>query len=146
MDEGYDSATTHAAFEERDCHPVIHMRRRTVKRGEHLPPRCEHGEWRFGGAENDRKAAKWFCPTAECCPPMIRRKASRLHPLIPYGSARWKKHFATRGAVERVYGRLKEWYGLTPVRVRGLERVSLHADLCVFARLTEALVLARAAP
>jgi hypothetical protein len=35
---------------------------------------------------------------------------------------------------------------LTPLRVRGLERVALHADLCILATLASALARARAVP
>jgi hypothetical protein len=34
-------------------------------------------------------------------------KASRLHTLIPRGTARWNKLYRQRGAVERDNGRLK---------------------------------------
>lgn len=37
-------------------------------------------------------------------------------------------------------------YGLAPLRVRGLQRVALHADLCMLARLSLALSRARAVP
>jgi len=33
-----------------------------------------------------------------------------------------------------------------PLRVRGVEKVALHADLCILARLSVALAQARAAP
>jgi hypothetical protein len=48
-------------------------------------------------------------------------------------------------AVERAFGDLKHNYGLAPLRVRGLERVALHADL-VIGRLGQALSRARALP
>jgi hypothetical protein len=51
-----------------------------------------------------------------------------------------------RAAVEREFGRLKHDYGLSPLRVRGLERVALHADLVMLARLSQALAQARAVP
>jgi hypothetical protein len=41
---------------------------------------------------------------------------------------------------------LKHDYGLSPLRVRGLERVRLHADLTILARLASALNQARAVP
>ena len=47
---------------------------------------------------------------------------------------------------EREFGRLKNEYGLTPLRVRGRERVTLHADLTMLARLSLALARARAVP
>lgn len=52
----------------------------------------------------------------------------RFFPRIP----RWQRFrdlYRGRAAVEREFGRLKHDYGLAPLRVRGLERVALHADL-----------------
>jgi len=40
----------------------------------------------------------------------------------------------------------KNEYGLTPLRVRGRERVALHADLTMLARLSLALARPRAVP
>jgi len=48
--------------------------------------------------------------------------------------------------VAREFGRLKNEYGLAPVRVRGLEKVALHANLVMLARLSQALARARAVP
>jgi hypothetical protein len=39
---------------------------------------------------------------------------------------------------------LKHGYGLAPLRVRGLAKVRLHADLVMLARLSQALARARA--
>ena len=65
---------------------------------------------------------------------------------LGYGSDEWKRLYRGRAAVEREFGRLKNEYGLTPLRTRGLQRVRLHADLVVIARLGRALVRARAVP
>jgi len=82
------------------------------------------------------------------CIPIVALRKGRPIPLdpIPYGSKEWKRLYRGRGAVEREFGRLKHEYGLTPLRARGLERVSLHADLVMLARLTQALSRARAVP
>jgi hypothetical protein len=53
---------------------------------------------------------------------------------------------AGRAAVEREFGRLKNEWALLPLRVRGLDRVALHADLTILAKLSCALARARAAP
>jgi len=42
--------------------------------------------------------------------------------------------------VERAFADLKTHYGLAPLRVRGLAKVQLHADLTVLARLAQALI------
>jgi hypothetical protein len=44
-----------------------------------------------------------------------------------------------RGAVERENGRLKNEWALLPLRVRRLERMRLHAELTMLARLASAL-------
>ena len=112
----------------------------------HLPPTCEHGTWTFAGADFKRKQTKWRCPTGECAPASTWVKADRLHSLIPRETKRWGDLYRGRGAVEREFGRLKHQYGLTPLRVRGLARVQLHADLTMLARLSQALARAQAVP
>jgi hypothetical protein len=106
---------------------------------------CDHGEWTFAGSDAKRQAAKWRCPSGECQPASRWVTASRLHTLIPRGTDRWKKLYRQRGAVERENGRLKHEWALLPLRVRRLERVQLHADLTILARLACALAKARAA-
>jgi hypothetical protein len=69
----------------------------------------------------------------------------RLIPLIPRHTQRFRDLYAGRSAIEREFGRLKHNYGLTPIRVRGIQRVRLHADLTMLARLGQALVRVREA-
>jgi hypothetical protein len=73
-----------------------------------------------------------------------RRSAERRYPLIPRETRRFRDLYAGRSAVERAFGTLKNEYGLAPLRTRGIERVRLHADLTMLARLS--LALARARP
>ena len=92
------------------------------------------------------------------CAPVVPMKAERAkqprlfprdlrdRPRIPRNSQRFKDLYRRRAAVEREFGRLKHDYGLAPLRVRGLERVSLHADLVMLARLAQAIGRARALP
>lgn len=82
------------------------------------------------------------------CVPIVSLRKERPIPLlpIPYGSVEWKRLYRGRAAIERENGRLKDEYGLAPLRVRGLGRVQLHADLTILARLSQALVRARAIP
>jgi transposase len=100
----------------------------------------------FAGADYKRKATKWRCPTRECQPKSTWIKADRLHPLIPRETERSRKLYRSRGAVEREFGRLKNEWALAPLRVRGLERVRLHANLTILAKLACALNNARAMP
>jgi len=61
-----------------------------VKRGKDQPPTCEHGAWRFAGADYKRHATKWRCPTDERTPASRWIKAGRLHPLIPRETPRFR--------------------------------------------------------
>ncbi|MEX1141556.1 MAG: transposase [Thermoleophilaceae bacterium] len=145
MDRAYDITRVYGECADRDCLPIIPLRQTgAVKRGDHLPPVCEHGPWRFAGSDYNRGAAKWRCPTGECKPASTWIKADRLHPLIPRESLRWKGLYRKRASVEREFGRLKHDWSLLPLRVRGLERVRLHADLTVLAKLSCTLERARA--
>jgi hypothetical protein len=147
MDKGYDIERIHTECMERDCLPLIPLKQTPdVKRGEHRPPECEHGAWTFAGADRKRGATKWRCPTGECKPASTWVVADRLHPLIPRETKRFKAGYRKRAAVEREFGRLKDQWGLRPLRVRGLERVRLHADLTVLTKLACALSRARCHP
>jgi IS5 family transposase len=147
MDRGYDIERVYRECAERGVAPIIPIRETpAVKRGDHKPPTCEHGEWRFAGADYQRQASKWRWPTGECQPASTWVTASRLHPLIPRETPRFKKLYHQRGAVEREFGRLKNEWALAPLRVRGLDRVRLHADLTILAKLSCALARARAVP
>jgi hypothetical protein len=140
MDKGYDTAPAYEACAERGINAVIPLRQTTaVKRGDHKPPCCEHGEWRFAGADRTRNATKWRCPTGECKPASVWVKADRLHPLIPRETLRWKALYRRRASVERQFGRLKNEWALAPLRVRRIERVRLHANLTILAQLSSAL-------
>jgi hypothetical protein len=101
-----------------------------------------------GGSQvpTSNKASKWRCPTGECKPASAWIGVDRLHPLIPHESPRWWKFYKGRGAVEREFGRLKNEWALLPLRVRGLDRVRLHADLTILAKLSCALARARVVP
>ena len=147
MDKGYDIERVYAECSGRSCQPIIPLRQtQRVKDGEHKPPTCKHGEWRFAGADYNRNAAKWRCPTGECKPASRWVKADRLHPLIPRETLRWRGLYRKRASVEREFGRLKNDWALAPLRVRGLDRVRLHADLTILAKLACALAQARAVP
>lgn len=146
MDRAYDAVRVHEECAERDCLPLIPLKQTLgVKRGEHLPPTCSHGEWKFAGSDRKRGASKWRCPTGGCRPASTWIAADRLHPLIPHGTDRWYRLYRGRGAVEREFGRLKNEWGLKPLRVRALDRVRLHADLTILTKLACVLARARAA-
>ncbi|HEX5309029.1 MAG TPA: transposase [Solirubrobacteraceae bacterium] len=140
MDKGYDATTAYDACAERGIVPVIPLKQTpAVMRGDHKPPCCEHGDWRFAGADKKRDATKWRCPTGECKPGSVWVRADRLHPLIPRETKRWKALYRGRASVERGFARLKTTWGLSPLRVRRIERVRLHANLTILTQLASAL-------
>jgi hypothetical protein len=147
MDKGYDHRRVHSECDERGVLPIIPLRKTwDVRVGNHFSPFCKHGNWRFAGADYRRKATKWRCPTGECQPASKWVKTSRLRPLIPRETLRWKGLYRGRASVEREFGRLKNEWALSPLRVRGIERVRLHADLTILAKLSCALARARVVP
>jgi hypothetical protein len=129
MDRGYDAEDIYELVESRGIRPVVPLRMTlAVKAGKAGPPQCEHGEWTFAGSDVKRGASKWRCPSGECAPASVWVKASRLHPLIPRNTDRFKALYHQRGAVERGFGRQKHEWGMLPLRVRRLPRVRLHVD------------------
>ena len=76
-------------------------------------------------------------------PVMPLMLGGRLFPRIARHSQRFRDLYRGRAAVEREFSYLKTNYGLTPLRVRGLAKVQLHADLTILARLGQALSRAR---
>jgi hypothetical protein len=137
----------HDASNERGVLPVIPLKATgAVKKGLHLAPVCEHGEWTFGGVDRKRRAAQCRCPTKKCVPASKWRKASRLWPLIPPHSRRAEEVLGRRTVIEGEFGRLKLSFGLRRPPVRENDRVRQFVDLVFIARLGAALVEARAAP
>ncbi len=146
-DKGYDVAPFYDGCEARGIHPVVPLRETPfVKAGKAAPPKCDHGVWIFAGSDAKRGAAKYRCPSGECSPASVWVKADRLHTLIPRETAKWKTLYRTRTGVEREFGRLKHEWAMLPLRVRRIERVTLHVDLTILARLASALADARAVP
>lgn len=145
MDKGYDIGPIYDGCEERDVRPIIPLKETgAVKKGDHKPPRCKHGVWQFAGADYKRGASKWRCPEGKCSPASVWKKADRLFPLLPRYTKRWKKLYCGRASIERSFGRLKNEWGLTPLRVRRTERVRLHTDLTILTQLACELAKARA--
>jgi hypothetical protein len=106
------------------------------------------------GYDNARVYAE--CEARECEPVIPLRGAKsrqtvmpialggRLFPRIPRHSQRFRDLYRGRAAVEREFGYLKHNLGLAPLRVRGLAKVQLHADLTILARLSVALARTQA--
>jgi hypothetical protein len=60
-----------------------------------------------------------------------------------HGPACERQIYTQRGAIERVNSRLKEQLCLERHRARGLERITIHALLCIIAMLLNALAALR---
>lgn len=78
--------------------------------------------------------------------PVISLRKGRVQPDTPIkrSTPEWADLYKRRTSVEREFGRLKHEYGLAFLRVRGIQRVRLHADLVMLGRLSLALARARA--
>src|SRR3954453_24071159 len=76
----------------------------------------------------------------------LRRNSGLRESNLPRTSDEWKRLYRGRSGVEREFGRLKHHYALAMLRVRGIERVRLHADLTILGRLALELAKARQAP
>ena len=63
----------------------------------------------------------------------------RLFPRIARHTDRFRALYRRRVAVESEFGLLKRDYAFAQIRVRGLERVRLHADLTILAQVSLAL-------
>jgi transposase len=137
LDKGYDGRYVYEACENRGIRPIIPLR--NAERYGIVAPTCEHGTWTFAGADDKRGATKWRCPTGECKPASTWVKADRVHPLVPRGTKRFRDLYRERGAVEREFGRLKHEWSLLPLRVRGIAKVRLRAELSILGQLTCAL-------
>ena len=57
----------------------------------------------------------------------LRRGQKERNLRIPRGTDEWRSLYRRRSAVEREFGRLKHHYALASLRVRGIERIRLHA-------------------
>jgi len=142
MDKGYDNGPIYDGCAERSIAPVIALRMTgRVKRGEHKTPTCEHGDRTFIGADAKLRVTRWACPAGECAEIVVT--VNRLRPLIPRESEQSKTLYRKRGAVERTFAHLKTYWALADLRVRGLDKVRVHADLTMLARLGCALTQAR---
>ena len=82
--------------------------------------------------------AGYDCQDAGALPVVAaRRNSGTGEGLLP---RRLRDLYRGRAAVEREFGRLKHELALTPLRVRGRDRVGLHADLVILTRLAAAVV------
>jgi hypothetical protein len=69
------------------------------------------------------------------------RKFGKLDGMLPFKRNRekWKEHYNLRWSIERVFSRLKQEFGLTQLKVRSIERVTVHFALALIAMLAVTL-------
>jgi hypothetical protein len=106
-----------------------------------------HASMATGGSPEPTPSAALPSGVARPASASPRRCGSRptvCIPLIPRETPRFTALYRRRASVEREFGRLKHQWALAPLRVRGLDRVRLHADLTILAKLACTLARARA--
>jgi hypothetical protein len=157
MDKGYDDQKIHKSLEDDfDCHPIIPLRDMKKLKDDLVDsqgrPYCEEGCWKWIGTDYDRKRSKWVCPqtcknSMACAGKSGRRTCYlnlkddyRKHSLVPRDTDKFRTLYAKRVAVERQFSLLKDQYMLGSLRVQGMERVTLHFELALIARLAIHLI------
>ena len=114
--------------------------------GEQLDGPDGAGDELADGRESRPRVARVYaeCAERDCAAIIPLRKGQPERKLrIPRSTDEWRSLYRRRSAVEREFGNLKHNFGLAFLRVRGIERVRLHADLCILARRALALERAR---
>jgi len=69
------------------------------------------------------------------------RKFGKLDYMLPFkrNGREWKEHYNLRWSIERVFSRLKQEFGLTQLKVRSIDRVTVHFALALIAMLAVTL-------
>lgn len=67
--------------------------------------------------------------------PIEGQRGSRLFPRIARHTDEFRKLYRRRALIEKEFAHCKREHGLAVLRVRGLERVQLHVELTMLARL-----------
>lgn len=119
LDKGYDGEAVYEACSTRGIDPVICLKQTpAVKRGDHKPPTCEHGEWQFAGADRKRGFASGAARPGSASP---RPCGSRPTGSIPSSRAR---RFGGRVCI----GVVRPWSARSGgSRTNGLSRRSAYA-------------------
>jgi predicted dehydrogenase len=126
-------------------HPLVHELRTALRNEEVLSVHHAYGGYLPAWHPWERYDEFYAGARRETCAAreMVPFELDWVCWAFGHKSPRWRKLYKRRSAVERENGRLKDDWGLNNVRVRGRERVQLHVDLCILARLTAALMSAR---
>jgi IS5 family transposase len=107
--------------------------------------RTESSCRRLQGYDNARVFSECAERNCDAIIPLRKNKGQRDSRVARH-TDEWRSLYRRRSSVEREFGRLKHDYGLAFLRVRGIERVRLHADLTMLGRLALALAKTRTVP
>lgn len=146
LDAGYDLKPIYKQIQSMNAQGIIAYNRRNEGENlgvdEHFAPTCvrEHS-YRYDSYDKEHRTLKYVRPK-ECqncplghdslCQKVYKIKQDtdlRKYTAPARGSTKWKKLFAKRTAVERVFAYLKEFFQLNNVRYRSGKRAKLHMDL-----------------
>ncbi len=156
MDRGYDYVNICRDLEDKHkCHPIIPLRDMRQdetglldKKGR---PHCQNGPWIWKGTDYKNRRTKSVCPYKQ--DQRVHRESGcggrgkgrrcwlswkqdpRKHKLIPQGTRKFSRVYSKRTSVDREFSLLKDSFLLSKHRVRGLERVAVHVNLCLLVRL-----------
>jgi Transposase DDE domain len=144
MDKGYDNEPIHRGCVDRGSFRSRHFARLPlsfVATASRFRARTGSGPSRAPASSAGLRSGDALRASASVRPCGSRPTVCTPDPA--YNGAE-SKLCCSRGAVEREFGRLEREWAMLPLRVRGLDRVRLRADLTILAKLTIALGRARA--
>ena len=144
MDKGCDVGRSTTGAPNRDCRRSSRSARRPPCSRATTSRRAASRHMDVRRADYQRKATKRRRPTGECRPASRWVKADRLYPLVPRQLEPLDRPVSGPRGCEREFGRLKNEWAPSPLRVHGLDRMRLHAELTILAKLACALSRARA--
>ena len=163
VDRGYDSLPNHEFLFGLGIIPVIHIRKPTAKDGLYDgiytasgEPTCMGGEAMEYIRTDQETGQHQFRCQAGGCPLKTQGTKAIIHcdsevwertednlrvlgPLLRFRPA-WKRLYAQRMSIERIFRSLKHSRGLAGHCVRGLRKIALHATLSVLTYQATALV------
>ena len=165
-DRGYDSAANHRAVMAHGGIPIIHIRKPTAGDGLHHGVYTEKGaptcmgkkameyihtdpdtghhlfQCRAGGCRLKAKnsGAVLYCDSEVWEDPM---ENLRVVGIVWRGSREWRRHYAKRMSIERVFRSLKHSRGLEGHMVRGMAKIRLLAALSLLTYQATALARVR---
>jgi hypothetical protein len=101
---------------------------------------CFHGGWIRVGSCRAKMAVKYACPKRKCKRKYRWFKADRQHPFYKRDGYRWRKHYARRTSIERLFSRSKRQYGLDQLRRQGLDNATSHVSFIMLTQLALGLI------